>query len=143
MIGVITLGALTPFVMASFERRFEIEGVTYDERGAFTKAASMMISDYPWGVGASHYVLVANVDGYNNVAGVAPVFGSSSTNVHNVYLLVAAETGYFGLIAFVLAILAPAVVAFRCAFSNLGDERCPLLIGLGVASTFGRSMSEW
>jgi O-antigen ligase len=144
-IGVAILGALTPFVIASFERRFEIAGVTYDERGAFTKAASMIISDYPWGVGASHYVLVANVDGYNGLAGVAPIYGSSSTNVHNVYLLVAAETGYLGLIAFVLVILSPMVVAFRCAFRHQGDERCALLIGLGTAllTVYLHSFFEW
>jgi len=146
LIGIVTVGAITPVLLASFERRFAIEGVSdYDERGAFQKAASMMISDHPFGIGANHYVVVANVGGYNTTAGVAPIFGSLSANVHNVYLLVAAETGYFGLMTFVFVLLAPLIVAFRCGFRNRGDERGTMLIGLGVALmvVYLHSFFEW
>jgi O-antigen ligase len=146
LIGMTAAGVLTPILFQSFERRFAIQGVTdYDERAAFRTAASMMIADHPFGVGANFYVVSANVEGYNMRAGVAPVLGSTSTNVHNVYFLVAAETGYLGLITFVLLILAPLIVAFRCGFRHRGDERGEMLIGMGVAllAVYVHSFFEW
>ena len=50
-----------------------------------------------------------------------------------VYWLVAAESGYLGIIAFLLLLLRPLIVAFLCSWRNSGDERADLLMGLGVA----------
>jgi O-antigen ligase len=149
LIGVVAIAALAPLAFSSFERRFALEArwadPEYDERAAFEKAASMMLADHPMGVGANNYVLVANADGYNTRAGVAPTIGSGSANVHNVYLLVAAETGYLGLIAFVVLLLRPLTVAFRCGWRNRGDRRGDLLLGLGVAllAVYIHSTFEW
>jgi O-antigen ligase len=105
----------------------------------------MMISDHPLGVGANYYVVAANTGGYNNRAGVAPVIGSESTNVHNIYYLVTAETGYIGLATFVLMLLQPLVVAFRCGWRNRGDRRGDLLLGLGISLfvIYVHSYFEW
>jgi O-antigen ligase len=92
----------------------------------------MMLSDHPMGVGANNYVVAANVGGYNQRAGVAARTASLATNVHNAYLLSAAETGYFGLVTFVMLLLRPLIVAFRCGWRNRKDQRGDLLLGLGV-----------
>ena len=146
LFGVFAVVALSPLVVMSFDRRFAAEAPSdYDERAAFQAAASMMISDHPLGVGANQYVVVANVDGYNRVAGVAAVPGSLSANVHNVYLLVAAETGYLGLITFVLLLLRPMMVAFLCSWRHPRDQRADLLLGLSVAlfTVYLHNFFEW
>jgi O-antigen ligase len=131
-------GALViiPAAMSSFDRRFsdqaEVISSDYDERAAFETSARMMLSDNPLGQGANHYVIAANLGGFNNRAGVIPVTGSQGANVHNIYFLVAAETGYPGLIAFVFMLLRPLTVALLCGWNNRGDQRGDLLIGLGV-----------
>ena len=75
--------------------------------------------------------MVANGGGYNNEAGVAWAAGSDSALVHNIYLLVGAETGYLGLLAF-LFVYPPLAVAFRCGWRMDGDPRGDFT-GLGVA----------
>ena len=97
--------AVSPLAVLSFNSRFAGEmglNSDYDERAAFEKAASMMLEDHPLGVGVNEYVVAANTYGYNNRAGVIPVATSLGANVHDVYKLVAAESGYFGLGAFLI-----------------------------------------
>jgi len=137
---------ILPFVLSTFAERFEVQPQGhYDERAAFEKAASMMISDHPMGVGANYYVVVANTEGYNSRAGVASVIGSDSANVHNVYYLVTAETGYIGLASFLLMLLQPLVVAFRYGWRCRGDRRGDLLLGLGMSLfiVYIHSYFEW
>ena len=64
-------------------------------------------------------------------AGVAWISGG--VPVHNAYWLVAAETGYLGIITFVIMLLRPLAVAFLCGWRNRRDQRGDLLLGLGVA----------
>jgi len=78
-----------------------VEHSDYDEREAFTRAAKDMLADHPWGVGANHYVLAANSQGYSDRAKVGWGEGSRAANVHNAYLLTAAEMGYIALVPFV------------------------------------------
>ena len=147
--GVLGALVIIPIAISSFERRFsdqaEIILSDYDERAAFEKAARMMLSDNPLGQGANHYVIAANLNGFNNRAGVIPVAGSEGANVHNVYFLVAAETGYLGLITFVLMLLRPLTVALLCGWDNRGDQRGDLLIGLGVTLliVYLHGLFEW
>jgi hypothetical protein len=149
MIGI--LGALTiiPIAISSFDRRFSDQAVSvssdYDERAAFEKSAKMMLSDNPLGQGANHYVIAANLGGFNQRAGVVPVPGSEGANVHNVYFLVAAETGYPGLITFVLMLLRPLTAALLCGWNSRGDQRGDLLIGLGVTLliVYIHGLFEW
>jgi O-antigen ligase len=146
--GVVAIAALAPFIQSSFERRFAqqtTESEAYEERLAFARAAIMMIEDHPMGVGANSYVTVANAGDYNIRAGVSLAETSRSQNVHNVYLLVAAETGYVGLITYLLVLLRPLVVAFRCGWRQRGDRTGDLLLGLGMALlvVYFHSNFEW
>jgi O-antigen ligase len=148
---IVVLGAMliTPIAISSFDRRFsnQAENISsdYDERAAFEKAAKMMLAENPLGQGANHYVIAGNLGGFNNRAGVVPSASSEGANVHNIYFLVAAETGYLGLVAFVLMLLRPLTVALLCGWNNRGDQRGDLLIGLGVTLliVYLHGLFEW
>ena len=120
LLSAFALILLLPLAFSSFEDRFTTEPSEggYDERAAFQAAAQMIVADHPFGVGANNYVVAANVGGYNARANVAQVYGSLSTNVHNTYLLAAAETGYFGLLTLVFLLIRPLIVAMRCGWKN-------------------------
>lgn len=144
--GMASLALIAPLAVMSLETRFAKEQTTsYDERAAFMKAGEMMLFDHPLGVGANNYVVVANIQGYNKRAGVADRFQSDATNVHNVYLLIAAETGYIGLITFLFFLLSPLTVAFRYSWRARKDPKADLLLGLGVAllTVYIHSLFEW
>ena len=140
---------LAPISIASFEKRFTAQGhegvdfYTDDERVNLAKAASSMLSDYPMGVGANNFVVTANSGQYYTRAGVS--WTSFSATVHNVYWLVAVETGYAGFVAFVLILFRPLFVAFSCGWRCRGDWRGDLLLGLGVSLfvVYLHSMYEW
>jgi O-antigen ligase len=148
LIGALTLMVVAPLALRSLDSRFAAQqtfDLYYDERAAFKRAAAMILSDHPWGVGVNHYVLAANNGGYNRWAQVVPVPNSLLTNVHNVYWLVAAESGYLGIITFLLLLLRPLIVAFVCGWRNRKDQRGDLLIGIGVAllAVYIHSLWEW
>jgi hypothetical protein len=152
LICAVTTTMLAPLALASLENRFApydssiaTDENNYDERAAWEKAAAMMLSDHPFGVGANHFIYSGNVDGYFEAAGVASVYGSRSNNVHNIYWLVAAETGYLGVITFSFLLLRTLVFAFVCGWRARGDERGDLLLGLGVAllTVYLHSFFEW
>src|SRR5262249_10000451 len=112
--GVAAVAVVAPFAASSLQQRFhggpELGLSEEDsERLMFKKAADLMLSDHPMGVGANHFTVIANLGGYFARAGSTWAAGRAS-NVHNVYWLVAAETGYIGLVAFV-AFLVPPLVA--------------------------------
>jgi O-antigen ligase len=148
-IGTLGLLLLVPVAISSFDKRFseqaEVVSSDYDERAAFEKAAEMMISDNPLGQGANHYVMAGIFGGYNIRAGVIPVATSLAANVHNVYLLVAAETGYLGLITLVFMLILPMAAALLCGWRNRLDRRGDLLIGLGVTliTVYIHNFFEW
>ena len=148
--GVVMIIVMAPLAIASFDRRFAKEAAefgdsTYDERAAFEKAAAMMLSDNPMGWGANNYVITVNTKGYNARAGVAPVWGSEAANVHNIYWLIAAETGYFGIITYLLLVFRALTVAFLCGWRYRADRRGDLLLGLGVGllTVHIHSLYEW
>jgi O-antigen ligase len=114
-----------------------------DERVALESAAAAMVSDHPWGVGANHFVFVANAHGYFERAGV--LWNSYAANVHNMYWLVTAETGYLGLVTLLFLLFRPLCAALICGWRYRGDERGDLLLGLGVALlvVYIHSSLEW
>jgi O-antigen ligase len=144
LIGLAAIAVVAPLALSNFERRGEaaFNSSNY-ERVALEATSAAMLSDHPWGVGANHYVNAANLEGYYSKSNVA--WTSSSANVHNIYWLVAVETGYIGLITFVLLLLRPLTVAFRCAWRNRGDKRSDVLFGLGTAilAVYIHSLFEW
>lgn len=133
---VLVLGSL-PFAKASFERRFQQQNTTFFaedlERDAFKRAAWAIIAAAPMGIGPNHYVFIANTEGYSARAGVAWSSGSRSTNVHNSYLLIAAENGFYGVIAFALLLFSGIGRAFAAAFRFRRKEGSDVLLGLGGA----------
>jgi hypothetical protein len=136
LVGALSLLVLVPMTMSSFAQRFGLQTTENtdffvdDSRVTMARAASMMLSDHPMGVGANQFVVVANVDNYYNRAGVDWV--NAGTSVHNVYWLAAAETGYIGVVALAIMMLRPMTVAFICGWRNRKDKKGDLLLGLGV-----------
>jgi hypothetical protein len=146
--SVVTALIMVPAVMLSFQERFTVAPIDegdYDERAAYIKSATMMLSDHPFGVGANHFAVIANVDGYYQKGGVVSYLSGLAGNVHNFYYLTATETGYQGLLALLLLLARPLVVAFRCGLRSKGDYRGDLLLGLGVALlvVYLHSWVEW
>lgn len=129
--AVLLLLIATPFLYSALERRSEADKASSnEERSAMKLAASMMIADYPFGVGGDQYVLVANIHGYSERAGVPWGTGNRSAPVHSTYYLITAELGFLGLIGF-LALLANFVVmGFRMLGKPWKDETSELLPGL-------------
>jgi O-antigen ligase len=133
--GIAVMGALAPLAISTLETRFS--GATdypeYDERAAFEVAASKILSDFPMGIGANNYVVVANTQGYLSSSGVAAVAENRSAHVHNAYLLAFAETGYAGGLAFAFMLCQPLIAAFVVGWRHRGDPRSDVLLGLGVS----------
>jgi O-antigen ligase len=146
--AILSLGLISPFMLHSVQTRLSSLSSTpggYDERAAFERAAKAMFHDHPMGVGANQYVVVANTGGYAARAGVTWASGSRSTNVHNTYLLVAAETGWVGLASF-LALFAAAIFSgLRFAFQNRRDPRGDVVLGCAIAMivTALHNQYEW
>jgi O-antigen ligase len=139
---------LVPIALSSLEKRAVAYGNTesdYDERAAFINAASAMLTDHPYGVGANNFVIVANTAGYYDRAGVAAVTGSRSAHVHNLYWLTLAETGYFGFLAISLLIIQSLYVCFFTFWKFRGHPDAELMGGFGVALllSFMHSYYEW
>lgn len=136
--GLFLVAALAPTAIASFEQRFGntpaySSGNSYDERQVFKDAASAMLSDHPFGVGANNFVLVANTGGYFERAEVIPTRSSRGAHVHNIYWLTAAETGYIGIALFLYFCFRPLKAALTCGWRHRKDRRGDLLLGLGVS----------
>jgi hypothetical protein len=141
LIAFATAAALSPFVLSSIGHRNATNSVEDSDasRTSLNTEAETLISDYPLGVGANQYVLVARDRGYRRPG------ADWAAPVHNVYLLVTAETGYFGLITFIVFLLGAPTMALRCGWRHLGDLRGHLLIGFGVAllAVYVQSYFEW
>jgi O-antigen ligase len=133
--GAVGLAIAAPLAISSLDRRFENtqqELSDYDERAAFEKAAKAMIADRPFGQGANQYVVIANTKGYSERGGVGYAGGSRSALVHNSYLLVGAEQGYLGLLAFIPLLGWPMFSALRLAFKDRKSGRGDLVLGCGI-----------
>jgi O-antigen ligase len=135
----LALALTSPLIIQGMNNRFgrlaetgQSQGVD-TERLAFERAAKAMFSDHPMGVGANQYVVVANGGGYSQRAGVNWNWTSRAANVHNTYLLVAAETGWAGLLTFVTMLMAIIVAGWRFAFQNKRDPRGDVVLGSTVA----------
>ena len=148
-VAVVLLAASYPLAQASLDRRFETQKTTFftedKEREAFAKAAHAMISDHPMGVGPNHYVVTANTQGYSARAGVTWSQGSRATNVHNSYLLVTAETGYFGLFTMVFLLGSAIWYALSTAYRYRRQRGSEVLIGLGcgILAMSIHGLYEW
>lgn len=147
-LAVLAFAIVAPLALSTLERRFGDLPVATgldSERQAFERAAVNMWADHPMGVGANQYVLVANAEGYSARAGVIWNFGSRSAHVHHFYLLTAAETGWFGLLAVISLFLWVILRGLAFAFTNRRDARADVVLGATVAVFVGslHSFYEW
>lgn len=133
-IGVALILAGAPIAYLTLENRFSNAPLanSYDERAAFERAARAMWSDHPMGIGANQYVVIANTRGYSEKAGVVWTPTSRSANVHNTYLLMGAETGYFGLITYVMILLTGTMAAMRSAWARPRTFNGEISLGAAV-----------
>lgn len=128
-VAVAALATAAPLMIWAVERRSEAARESSNrERQAFTNAAKMMISDYPFGVGGNQYVVVANVGGYSARAGVAWNAANRTAPVHNTYYLTGAELGYLG-VAGLLTILAGIFQVGWKALRRTSGERADFAVG--------------
>lgn len=127
--AVILVICAVPLMMMSVNRRSEAALQSSNmERSAMIQAARMIIADYPMGVGADQYVVVANVGGYSDRAGVPWNKDDRIAPVHNSYFLITAELGFIGL-AGLLSIFA-VVLATGWNVLRVGSgPRTELLVG--------------
>lgn len=133
-IGLAGLIVMAPLAYKALAPRIaEAEATTYDEREAFKNVARDMLHDHPGGIGANHYVIVANVQGYSARNRVAATSGSRSANVHNAYLLTAAEMGWAALVPFVWLSLLTALHALYWSFRSPDKRLAVMLLGCGTA----------
>jgi O-antigen ligase len=147
VLGAAALVALVPVVQMAFEGRFDAVPLdeSYDERSAYLNAAEMMIADHPFGVGANHFAVIGNIGHYYENSGVGAYASGRAGNVHNIYYLVAAESGYLGIATLLILLGAPLLVVFRCILRYRGDVRGELLLGLGcgLLIMYAHSWVEW
>lgn len=139
------IAVAAPVAQSALQQRFAANPLGYDERGAFERAAWMISSDYPMGIGANQYVVVANMEGYSDRAGVIWNWGSRQANVHNTYLLALAETGYLGLGTLIFLLFCAIVTSLRSAWRSKDNVQGELLLGLGVTLIVvaAHSLYEW
>jgi O-antigen ligase len=134
--GALVLAILVPVAIASFAERFTAAPLVagdYDERAAFIEAASSMLDDHPFGVGANNFVHMANVGGYYDRAKISWVAANRQAHVHNTYWLTAAEAGYPGLAALLFLMFLSVKAALACGWRHREDRRGDLLLGLGAS----------
>jgi O-antigen ligase len=145
--AAVALAVTSPLMLQGLDRRFDqlAEQGGYDERAALERAARAIWADHPFGVGANQYVVVANANGYSERAGVVATYGSRSAKVHDTYLLVAAETGWLGLLTLVTLLSVSIAKGLSFAFRNRRDYRGEIVLGatLAVMVTATHSFYEW
>jgi O-antigen ligase len=143
-IFVIAALIIAPLAISAIAQRGATEIQDSDsERVSLEKAASMMVTDHPLGVGANNFVLVANTEGYYRAAGVTWV--NYTATVHNLYWLTLAENGYFGLLMFVIFLLGPFIVALQCGTRQPSDPRGDVIAGLCISllAVYIQNFEEW
>jgi hypothetical protein len=132
------LGAMTLLVMAAApamiwsvgQRTVESTTSSDNDRAAMKDAASMIIADHPFGVGADQYVIIANIGGYSQRAGVPWNEANLRAPVHDSYYLITAELGFLGL-AGMLAMLGSFIaLGFGLLRRSLPEECSELVPGL-------------
>lgn len=122
ILGIAILAAVVvvPLSLATLGQRFGEGSISFEndpQRPAFERAAKAMSKDYPFGVGANNYVTIANTQGYSQRAGVSWGGNNLAAPVHNSYLLMRAETGWFGEIVMIIVLIVPILGGLRFAFS--------------------------
>ncbi len=113
-------------------------------RERFNEAASMMLSDHPFGVGLNQYSYVLSHDGYAQAVKLAAV--DRDGLAHHIYWLTAAELGWIGVLAYVAVLAVPLALAIHgAAVARRDDVRGDVLLGCAVALAvmYIHGTAEW
>lgn len=136
LLGVLLIGLSAPLAYAALQRRAAVQKMDLlaedTERLAFERASKAMLAAKPMGVGPNHYVFIANTEGYNERAGVNWSVGNRNANVHNSYLLAAAESGYIGLVSLVVLIGSSIWLALSTAIRYRREPGADVFVGVGA-----------
>lgn len=125
------VAAATPAMLWSMGKRTAEATASSDrDRTAMKEAASMMIADHPFGVGANQYVIIANTGGYSVRAGVPWNEENLRAPVHDTYYLVTAELGFLGLGGMLAMFGSFMAVGFRLLRQSLPGGESELIPGL-------------
>ena len=120
-----------PVMIWANSRRSEVDKLSSNlERSEMKQAARMIIADYPFGVGPNQYVIIANVGGYSDRAGVPWDKDNRQAPVHDIYYLVTAEMGFLGLLSFLSVFGSVIILGFRLLRRHLPGENGELVPGL-------------
>jgi O-Antigen ligase len=112
--ALIALLMVSPILYSALQRRtVEQRENSTEVRDNMKAAAALMIADYPLGVGPNRYVLVANLAGYSEKAGVPWNTGNRGAPVHDLYYLMTTEMGWLGLASVIWLFVACFIVAVR------------------------------
>jgi hypothetical protein len=126
----LVIAAVPAMLWSIGKRTTEATASSDSDRAAMKEAASMIIADHPFGVGANQYVIIANTGGYSQRAGVPWNEANLRAPVHDTYYLVTAELGFLGL-AGMLAMLGSFIaLGFRLVRNRLPDGGSELFPGL-------------
>ena len=127
---LIVVAVCTYIAPAVLERMFGDDGGSLAQRGPLNRGAWELISGAPlFGIGLNNFgPAFAILD----TTGAARVFTNVNHVVHNMYLLVAAETGFVGLAAFITIF----ALALRRALRLYRTAGSPMIssLGLGIAA---------
>jgi hypothetical protein len=123
--------AAAPAMLWSMAKRTAEETVSSDrDRAAMKDAATMIIADHPFGVGANQYVIIANTGGYSQRAGVPWNEANLRAPVHDTYYLVTAELGFLGLAGMLAMFGSFIAIGFRLLRHSSPDSESELIPGL-------------
>jgi O-antigen ligase len=126
---------LTPVAIRSFDLRGAVYGfgsVETSGREALNRAAQIIASEHPMGIGAANFVIFGNANGIYDRAGIY-YLSTKNTSPHDVYWTALAETGYLGLFSLLLLLIRPMIAALQYSRFYRQDERGDLLLGIGIA----------
>jgi O-antigen ligase len=144
--ALLALGLLLLKSHDTLVNRFQnAPAISAESRDLFEASAGLMLAEHPWGIGLNQFSWVQSHEGYGERVGLRQI--DLSGLVHNIYWLTAAETGWLGLVAYALVLLAPLLRAFgalRRGFRS-SSVRADLLLGLAasLAVTYVHGQFEW
>lgn len=141
-VGVMAVAAVLVKSWDTIVERFgSAPDASAEARKLFEEAARRMLHDHPLGVGINQFSHVLD-ERYADQVGLPAV--DRDGLVHNVYWLTAAEMGWLGIVAFVVFVAAPVLLAARAAVKDR-SIRGDVMMGLGVGLlvTLLQGKLEW
>ena len=144
IVATLIVGGLLAFAKSAetiIKRFTEAPKESEEARHLFNLAAKEMASEHPFGIGINMYSWVLEHGGYAARLGIDP--GDKNGIAHHIYWLTAAETGYFGLVAYALLLAAVLWRAVSAARQPGVRGEIALGISVGLVITYLQGTAEW